>query len=70
MKVTKYLDQEGLIELLKDLLCAPKTYKYNTTSGVYQLNTKANMYEVQRAIFEWLSVPERKHNFILMGGKK
>lgn len=31
---------------------------------------KGNNFKIQKALYDWLSVPERKQKFELLGGKK
>lgn len=57
------LNKTTLVLTIKFLLGAPKIYKLSSDT---EFHIKANRYKVQKEIFSWLSISDRKENFELM----
>jgi hypothetical protein len=64
--------EEDMIHFIKDLLSmnAGTVWTRKTVHNELSFLSTGNRENIQKAIYEWLSTPERKHNFELMGGKK
>ena len=58
------LSEKHLINVLKDLLCAPDEWHAPTKNGKLVIRIKAKKHRVQKEIFDWLSVAKRKQNFL------
>jgi|GEM_PF-3251358 len=66
----KYTDEE-FIMFIKTMLCLDGgVWTNHIIDSLLTIETKGNPYKVQKAIYEWLSVPARKNNFKLLGGKQ
>ena len=59
--------EKRLIEALKDILCCPPKWAAKTYYTELIVTIDADSKKVQRAIYEWLSEPERLKSF---GGDK
>lgn len=60
------LNQEGLVDMIKCLLCAPERWQtHNVGYGVLHIDTEAVSVQVQREIYDWLNQEDRRHNFQL-----
>ncbi len=58
------VNEERLISCMKDLLCCPKTWQYSSGHGyVRTFKVTADSFRVQKAIFDWLNVAERRNAF-------
>lgn len=58
------------IELfIKDLLClsSNSTWIHSTMESKLSIRFKGNEHNVQKKIFDWLSIPERQHDITLLG---
>jgi len=69
--VELHLNEEEMIAFIKDLLCLDNDSRWVYFSPIRRLEIKfrGNRYNVQRAIFDWLNVPERKRTY-QKGGKR
>lgn len=68
-KVVMSLNEIEMSELIKNLLCLHHDGRWIHTTMTQQLELKfkGNRHNVQKSIYNWLSLPERKHNFELLG---
>ena len=70
---TRHFTEEQMIFFIKDMLCLNKRlYKSITKHSVLLIETSGdyNHHSVQKAIYAWLSIPERKYNFDLLSDVK
>ena len=59
------ITKEQLISMLKDLLCVPHSWVYNTIQLKVKLHLpEEDKTEIQREIYEWLSIKPRKDGFM------
>jgi len=64
-EVTIDLDEGGMILFLKDMLSMGKsgTWQRRTTETKLNINFRGDHRTVQKIIYEWLDIPERKQHF-------
>ena len=58
------VEMEAFIKELLSLV-GEGTWKYVTLKDTLEIRFKGNGFKVQKAIYDWLNVPARKHNFEL-----
>ncbi len=70
-KITFDLNEETMQLFIKDLLSlrTGSVWIRTTNDTNLKISFSGNMESVQKSIHDWLSVPERKHSFDLLGGK-
>ena len=63
-EVTMNLDEEGMVLFLRDMLSLNNgTWQRRTTETKLNINFKGDHRTVQKIIYEWLDIPERKQHF-------
>ncbi len=63
-----FLNEEDMVQFIKELLSINSGGKH-IKKNMYSFTSfefKGNISNVQKNIFEWLSLPERKENFNLL----
>lgn len=65
MKMKKTLTETPLKHMIMDLLCLDngQIWAYRDHEHYIELKFKGNKYNVQKDIYNWLSLPQRKFNF-------
>ncbi len=68
---TIIMDEESMKWFIKDLLCLDSKggWRSDNISSTVKIEFKGNCHNVQKEIYKWLNVPERKNNFNLLEGK-
>jgi hypothetical protein len=71
MKIDLVLTDLEVIDHIKSIMCLESGEKFihKTIFNEVGITLIGNHYKVQKEIYEWFSVPPRKHNFELLGGK-
>lgn len=63
-------NEDDMKHFIQDLLCLhnDNTLIYRSSHTAIDIRFYGKTYRVQKFIYDWLSVPQRKHNFELLGG--
>jgi hypothetical protein len=69
-KIEIKMSEMFMKDMIKGLLSldSGSTWQCDTVRHQVKLLFNGNVYRVQKDIYNWLSVKERKHNFELLGG--
>ena len=66
-EVKMTIGEEEMKALVKDFLCLDNgsTWQRDTIQNRIEIKFCGNIYTVQKAIYDWLSIPPRRNNFEL-----